>query len=354
MNDRLIAGAGDKLALLRHFTQQDFETGFSFFDPDGRYARDILDSIPPKYTEDVCYLDPSDEVNVATFNVLENVKDKARLVEDLVVFFDLMFPAGDTTLTRLYSNTALKAILTILLDNTDVSLSSVLEFLSDENFRQTCLDHCTNAHALKMWERTAGWDKSFRNSAFALIEAKLDNLLLSPVLSRTLDKGNGFYPTKTKILIADLSRARIGDFASKLLGTLLISRATTPVYINDFGFFASDQLASLFSQGGYTVVLDFLSELPTRKVEQTLLSFPEKYVYRTTPQDAEKLQPYISGVENPNILLNLSPKEFRPEVKLDPPLATGRFKVVRKRSIASHTRPATLPPEEPKREEGGW
>src|SRR4030095_3633687 len=97
---------------------------------------------------------------------------------------------------------------------------------------------------------------------FVQIETKLGTLLLSPVMHDTLQKKCTHFFEHNEILIADLSRKKIGDQAAKLLGTLLISRAKTPVYINDFEFFASDYLASLFSQGGYTVAVQFLSTLP--------------------------------------------------------------------------------------------
>lgn len=352
----LLAGASDKLALQLHLIQKHYRDSLIVVDPIGNVAEAVANSIPKELTERVHYFDPSDTKHIASFNVFENPPDPAKLVQDLCAFFDALYPAGGSTLTRFYGTSVLKNVLTILSDNTNISFLSILQFLSDTDFQARCIKKCTNTIALSNWARISAWDKTQKKNAFGFVETMVGDLLLSPVMHRTLqDPHSTFYLTKTPILIADLSK--IGDTDKRLLGTLLISRATTPVYINDFAFFASDYLASLFSQGGYTVALQFLSDVP-KNVQQTLLGFPEKYVYRTTLEDAEKLQVYIRGVENPAILVDLSPEEFRPVLRLDLPLARRRLRAVRKRSIAFHTRPALASsPEAPtlrRKRKGSW
>lgn len=344
--NRLLIGHGDKLPLLRHFAQRDFPAGLTVIDPTGTLAEAIADTIPPEHTEHVLYLDPSDAKHIASFSVFEGVpeSDRPKLVQDLCAFFDALFPAGTQTLTRQYGNYVLANVLTILLDTRDASFLSVLEFLSDSSYRQQCIEHCRNPIAVRNWRAIEQWDKAQAKQAFANVETKVGTLLLSPVLSRTLQDKPTFSLTKTPILIADLSRKRLGDSAARLLGTLLISRAQTPVYIHDFGFFASDYLASLFSYGGYTVTLGSLSDVP-RGVSHTILGFEEKYAFSLTPEDAKTVQPYINGVQNPTMLIDQG-DDFLPRLALDPPLASRRMRATRKRSDARHTR-AQRPPAAP-------
>jgi len=343
MNNRLLIGASDKLALFLHFIQHDYQNGVTVIDTDGRLAELVTDSLPMEYTEHLQYFDPSDAKHVASFNVFEGIpqSDRPKLVQDLCAFFDALFPAGSETLTKQNSAFVLANVLTVLLDSPDVSFLSTLEFLSDINFRKACLKRCTNRIAIRNWDSIEEWEKTLRQTAFAQIETKLGTLLLSPTILRTLqDPKSTFYIGKTKIFVADLSRSQLGDAAAKMLSTLLVSRATAPVYIYDFGFLASDYLASLFSKGGYTVALQNLASVQ-KGVQQTLLGFPEKYVYRVTPEDAERLQIYVSGVENPSILVDLSPEDFLPKVELVPPQASGRFRPNLRRSRARHSRPLT-------------
>lgn len=332
----LLTGAADKLALLQHLIQHDFPSGVTVIDPTGTLAETIADSVPPEFAERVFYFDPSETSYIASFNVFENVLDGPKLVQDLCAFFDALFPAGPETLTRQTSNFVLANILTILLDSPQITFLSILEFLKDIPLRETYLKRCKNKIALRNWEAIEGWDKGQRNAAFSHVQIKIGTLLLSPTLYRTLQEPSTYYLTKTPIFIANLSRAKLGDGVSKLLGTLLISRAKTPVYINDFAFFASDYLGSLFSQGGYTVAIQSLSQL-SKPIQQTVLAFEKKYVFKSTMEDAERLTPYIDAVDNPQKLVDLSPEEFLPKAQLEPSLS-GRFKAVRKRSRACHTR----------------
>ena len=342
--NRLLIGAGDPLPLLRHLIQRDLPAGVTVIDPDGWLAEAIADSVPEELTEQTHYFDPSDAKHIASFNVLEGVlePDRPKLVQDLCAFFDALFPAGAQTLTRQYGTYVLANVLTILLDSNGVSFLSVLEFLRDKTFRQQCLERSQNPIALRNWAAIEEWDSTLRKQAFANVETKVGTLLLSPVMRRTLQDRPTFHLRKTPIFIANLSRQKLGDSAARLLGTLLISRAATPLYINDFGFFASDHLTSLFSSGGYTVTLRSLSEL-SKTTSQAVLRFEDKYAFSLTPDDAETLQPYISGVLNPDVLVDMAPNEFRPDIDLDAPAASGRLKAVRRRSNARHARPAKPP-----------
>lgn len=335
MNNRAIFGTGNKTALLLHFIQQDFPTGVTIIDPRGDLARAVLDIIPTEYTERSFYFDPAN--HPASFNVFENVKDISKLVQDLGAFFDAQFPAGAETLTRSNATFVLANVLTVIADSPRATFMSVLEFLSDTAFREACLSHCTNDMALRNWSAIEEWDQAQRKNAFAQIEAKLGTLLLTPVMHDTLQRKCTHFFEHNEILIADLSRSKIGDHASKLLGTLLISRAKTPVYINGFDFYASDYIASLLSQSGYTVAVPFLSTLPPN-VAQVLLGFEEKYAFRTTPDDAEPLK-FDLGVQNIRAITDQMPGEFLPPLDLEAPKITGRSAAVLRRSVACYTRP---------------
>lgn len=337
MRNRLLAGGNndDRLALFLHFIQQDFPLGLTVIDPHGALARAAVDIVPKEY-EHVFYFDPGDHRHVASVNFFEDVEDKAKFVQDVCAFFDAMFAAGAETLTRLNSNFVLATVLTLITDTQGITLSSVLKFLTDTDFRRSCLSRSNNPMAHKNWAAIEEWDAQLRKQAFAQIQVKLGTLLLSPLMYRTLEWACTHFFENNDILIADLSRSKMGDDASRLLGTLLISRAKTPVYVNDFGFFASDYLASLFSSHGYTVAVQFLSTLPPN-VEKELLGFDDIFVFRTIPEEADKLK-YHVGLMERRPLVELSPGEFMPRLDIEEPRTTGRTKAVLKRSRACHTR----------------
>lgn len=331
MNNKAIFGDYTP-PLFQHFAQRDFPQ-LVVVDPVGNIADAIADIVPKELTEQTYYFTPD---TLASFNVFEDVKDKYKLVQGLCAFFDAMFPAGDNTLTRRNGNYVLANALTILLDTPNVSFIRVLDFITDTTFRADCIKRCRNHIAVLNWEGIEEWDKQLRQNAFAEVQTKLGTLLLSPVVYEVLQEKCSHFFEHNSILIFNLSRARLGDTVSKLLGTLFITQAKRPVYINGFDFYASDYIASLFSQGGYTVALNHLSTLPPN-VAQTVLGFDEKYVFRTTPEDAEKLVFGTKHTEAKN-LVQMAEGQFEPAFKLDPPATTGRRKAVLNRSRACHTR----------------
>lgn len=333
MKNTLVIGSSDKTELLLHLIQNDFPRGVTVIDPDGRLAKAVADIVPVSLTERTFYFSSD---TVGSFNVFENVQDKHKLVQDLCAFFDAMFPAGQDTLTKANSTFVLANALTILLDAPNVSFIHVLDFMSDVKFRADCLGRCTNPVAVRNWEAIEGWDKQQRSNGFAQVQSKLGTLLLSPVVRQVVQEKCSHFFEHNTVLIFNLSRATFGDTVSRLLGTLFITQATTPTYINGFGFFSSSYLATLFSRGGYTVALQFLDELePT--LQQAVLAFDDKFVFRTTPEDANRLK-FGLGIQNIAQLVDLKDGDFRPALDLEVPAVTGRFRRVLKRSIACHTR----------------
>lgn len=295
MKNRLLIGFSDKLPQFLDFIER--EQSAVIIDLDGSLSRAL------KHFPNSFYFDPSDHINVASFNVFQNVKqkDKAKLVEDMVAVLNSLSEGGENTLSRLYASTILPVVLTILLDTHDTSFKSVLEFLSDTSVQAKYLKRCKSENATLLWETIQTWEPADRKRAYTFIQSQLSPILLSPILSRTLLGEPTFKLGEHKFFVADLSRSKIGDQAARFLGTLVVARAKPPVYIHGFEFIATDYLASLFSHGGYTLSVPFLSTLPPN-VAEIVLGFPEKYIYRTTLEEAEQLKYFAGTLEARNIV----------------------------------------------------
>jgi transglutaminase-like putative cysteine protease len=96
----------------------------------------------------------------------------------------------------------------------------------------------------------------------------------------------------------------------------------------------------LLPQDRFTLACQFLDELP-HKIRQAVLSIPDKTVFKTSREDAERLAFYV-GVMNPSILTDLDPSEARTRyevIRPTSPPVTPRLEALRKRSRACYTRP---------------
>jgi hypothetical protein len=185
---------------------------------------------------------------------------------------------------------------------------------------------------LENWETIAQWEEK----QLLPLLAKIGTLLSAPSTRNILCQPSKFKPN---IVIANLSRAKLGDFNAKLFGYLLATQAVGPLYIHDLGFFASDHLTPLFPQNRTTVTLRFLNEL-TPKLRQEVMAIECMGVYRTSPHDAKELA-FNMGVLNHRKLtedgLTLQGITIPPAPKLE-----NSLEAVVLRSRAKNTRPREL------------
>ncbi len=142
--------------------------------------------------------------------------------------------------------------------------------------------------------------------------ATVDDMLLSPVLKSVLCGPPNFtFPTGGKWsapVIARLDRAELGDFDAFILGALLIGQYKGQVILSDSAFYLRDFHVALIRQERLTVVVNYLTEL-SPKLQQAVLGIKDKTIYRTTPEDAERLIVYTKHT-NPGTLTNQTGNDY--------------------------------------------
>lgn len=334
--NRVVIGSPDKSALLLAMMQEGFDTGFTLIDPTGKLAEAAADRAPVEHT---FYLDPSDVGHPPGLNVLDGVPedDRHKVAEDICAFFEVMSRGSWGP----RSNHILLNCLRLLLDTPGSTFLGIPKLLTDSAYRTKCIGHCLDPVVLNFWTKEfEEWDDRFRKEAIAPLQNKLGALLTSPPIRNILGQQHSTFSLEGRhIVIANLDRAKVGDQTAFLLGSLLISRSKGPVYINDFGFFASDHLASMLPQERFTLAFQYLEELPA-KLRQAVLAIEDKTVFKTTREDAERLAFYM-GVSNPNVLTDLDPQEARLRdgvIQTSVPPGFKRLRAVKRRSRACFTR----------------
>lgn len=267
------SGSGKSTLLEYHALNN--PSGWIFLDPHGDTADKLADTIPCIYWE------TSDTEHVIGFNVLENVREPERHLVAAQVVGSFKAIWGESWGPRL--EWILYNALRLLLDNNG-SLLAIPSVLTDDPFRKGCLKRSTLPD---FWRNEFDeWDDRYRSDAIAPVLNKVGQFVANPVLAqilrhntlnlrRVMDKGQR--------LVVNLSKGKLGEEPSHLLGALLVSaisqaahdRATVPqnqrvpftLYIDEFQNFATDSFASLLSEArkyGVFCVLShqFLGQLP--------------------------------------------------------------------------------------------
>jgi hypothetical protein len=176
----------------------------------------------------------------------------------------------------------------------------------------------TDPETLRFWrEEFPSYTKAFRSEAFAPILNKVGQFTASPQLRLILGQvaprlDLEFTMNKQRILIANLAKGSIGEQASNLLGSLLVShlqliamgraslapRERVPffVHVDEFQTFSSDAFASLLSEARkfathFALANQYTDQLPHLVRAAVIGNAGSLVVFRVGSRDAELLAP---------------------------------------------------------------
>lgn len=262
-------GSG-KTTLLRNLIIQHINLGHGvgLIDPHGDLAEDLLDQIPRHRTDHVVYFNPSDLEHPIAFNLLANVpKDERHLVASGIVgaFKSIWRDSWGPRLEFILYNS-----IAALLDCQNVTLLGVNRMLIDDGYRSWVLRQVKDPFIRSFWaEEYASYDQRFRREAIAPIQNKLGQFLLNPVVRNILGQVKckvsiPFVMDNGRILIANLSKGKLGHDKANLLGSLLttqfqlgaMARASQPeserrdfhLFIDEFQNFSTDAFTSILAE----------------------------------------------------------------------------------------------------------
>lgn len=262
-----------KSTILENMAIQDVQNGegLAFMDPHGGSADKIIDFIPEDRIADVVYFAPFDTEFPVAFNVLEDVGvDKRHLVASGLMssFKKIWVDAWSARMEYILNN-----ILLALLEYPDATLLGVNRMLSDKDYRKKVVENITDPAVKSFWvDEFAKYSDKYMQEAGAAIQNKIGQFTTNPLIRNIVGQPRSSFDIRQimdvgKILIVNLSKGRIGEQNSNLLGGMLItkiylsamSRAdATPqvlqalpnfyLYVDEFQSFASDSFADILSE----------------------------------------------------------------------------------------------------------
>lgn len=262
--------------------------GIAVIDPHGDLTDVILDSVPEKRITEVIYFDAGDREHPISFNPLANIHPKNRhlVVSGLISVFKKIW--SDFWGPRLEH--ILRHSLFTLLEYPGSTLLDLPPLLTVKPFRERVLLHVKDETIRAFWfnefDKYSAWLKS---EAVAPILNKVSQFLTSPLLRGIIgQKESSFKVRKAmdegKILIVNLSKGKIGEDASSLLGSMIstviylaaLSRADKPeserkffyFYVDEFHNFLTLSFANMLSESrkyGLSLVLahQYVNQLST-------------------------------------------------------------------------------------------
>lgn len=328
------SGVG-KSTLLENMAIQDVVNGegLAVLDPHGSFAEKILENIPESRIKDVVYFAPFDTEHPISFNVLEDVgHDRRHLVVSglMSTFKKIWVDAWSARMEYILTNTLLA-----LLEYPGATLLAVNRMLSDKDFRKKVVDNITDSSVKAFWvEEFAKYTERMAAEAVPAIQNKIGQFTANPLVRNIIGQSKSTFDIRKimdeqKILVINLSKGRIGDTNTSLLGSMIItkiylaamSRAEVSAsrmgglpnfyfYVDEFQSFANETFADILSEARkYKLALiiahQYIAQMEEKVRDAVLGNVGTSISFRVGPLDAELLEKVFSPQFTQTDLVNL-------------------------------------------------
>ncbi len=321
-----------KTNLLEHMVVQDIQNGHgvAYVDPHGDTAEKIIKAIPPSRINDVIYFNPSDQDFPIAFNVMEKVNPEYKhlVTSGLIGVFKKIW--ADSWGPRL--EYILRNAILALLEYPGSTLLGVTRILVDKKYREKVVEKITDPVVRSFWiDEFSKWNERVLQEVISPIQNKVGQFLSSSLIRNIVGQTKSSFDIREimdnrKILILNLSKGRIGEDNSALLGAMMITkiqlaamaRVDIPeetrkdfyLYVDEFQNFATESFANILSEARkYRLNLVLANQYITQLQEEvrdaifgnagTLITF------RVGAVDAEFMEKEYEPVFMMNDLVNL-------------------------------------------------
>ena len=335
-----------KSTLLENMIYSDILSGrgVGLIDPHGDLADTILAHIPKSRTNDIVLFDPSDKEFPIGFNMLDNPDPELRSIvaSGLVSIFKKMFAESwGPRLEYILRNT----ILTLLFIP-DTTLISIPLILTHESYRKKIVAKLPDPILVQFWEREfAAMSPSMMSEAVNPILNKVGQFLSSPLLRNILGQTKNPFTLRwimdnSKIFIVNLSKGRIGEDASALLGAMMVTkfqieamtRADIPekdrrdfgLYVDEFQNFATDSFATILSEArkyklSLTMANQYIAQMPETVQDAVFGNVGTLVSFQVGHHDAVTLSEVYGGEDiiTPHDLTNLRKYDIYTKLLID-------------------------------------
>jgi CxxC-x17-CxxC domain-containing protein len=333
-----------KSTVLENMVIQDIynNRGFALVDPHGDLVEKVLKFIPSNRINDVIYFNPSDIDFPIAFNVLEKVDPQYRhlVASGLVgVFKKIWAESWGPRLEYLLRNAILA-----LLDYQDATLLGIPRILVDTTFRKKVIAKIEDPVVKAFWvDEFSKYNQQFLTEAISPIQNKVGQFLSSSLIRNIVGQVHSTIDLRQvmdggKILLLNLSKGRIGEDNSALLGAMMItklqlaamSRVDIPeetrrdfyLYVDEFQNFATESFANILSEArkyrlNLIIAHQYIEQLGEVVKPAVFGNVGTMIVFRIGANDAEELLKEFEPYYTEEHLVNLPKYNFYIKLMID-------------------------------------
>lgn len=339
-----------KTTLMVNMVIQDIKNGDGccYIDPHGSDIEDILANVPPERYDDVIYFDPGNMTRPMGLNMMEYnpeyPEQKTFVVNEIFQIFEKLFGDVPESLGPMFQQYFRNGAMLVLegMPPGTATMADIPRVLANAQFRRECKKNSKNPIVNQFWEEIAekaGGEASLEN-VVPYITSKTDIFLGNDLMRNIVAQPKSAFNFRQimdekKIMLINLSKGRIGDLNSELLGLIFVgkflqaalSRVDAPadqrppfyLYIDEFQNFTTPSIATILSEArkyqlSLNIAHQFIKQLDEKIRDAVFGNVGTKCVFRVGIEDAEFLekqfqpeftQKDIVGLDNYNAYLAL-------------------------------------------------
>ena len=325
-----------KTVLLHNLAVQDIMNGegICVVDPHGEFVESLVEKIPEERLKDVIYFNPADTDFHLGFNVLElpDPKYKHLVASGLMAIFTKIWANVWSARMEYIMNNAILA----LLETPGTTLLGITRILVDKDYRQSIVNNVKDPVVKAFWiNEYESWRDQFRNEAIAPIQNKVGQFLSTSLIRNVVGQSKSTIDifdimNNKKIFLVNVSKGRIGEDNSALLGAMIITkiqlsameRVRIPeeerqdfyLYVDEFQNFATDSFAGILSESrkyrlNLTLAHQYIGQLVTNvstEVRDAVFgNVGTMLIFRIGAADAEFLENEFAPEFAPEDIVNL-------------------------------------------------
>lgn len=317
-----------KTTLFSNAIEQDMLAGRGccFIDPNGDAIEDLLGKIPSNRMGDVILFDPGDTEYPSGLNLMEfqNPEQRDFLIQETIQIFYKLFDPGQTGIVGpQWEHWFRNAALTIMAQPGGGTLIDVPRIFTDDGYRTKLVSYVTDPLVKSFWDqqlaKTADFHKSEMYNYFI---SKFGRFMTNDLMRNIIGQKKSAFDMRRvmdegKILLINLSKGKIGEINSSLLGMIIVSkiqmaafsRADIPeedrrdfyLYVDEFQNFTTDSFATILSEArkyrlNLNVANQYIAQL-TENIRDAVIGNAGTMVsYRIGAADAEFMEKEFPGV----------------------------------------------------------
>ncbi|HEY4484264.1 MAG: hypothetical protein A3I24_01965 [Candidatus Harrisonbacteria bacterium RIFCSPLOWO2_02_FULL_41_13b] len=334
-----------KTEILKNMVIQDIQAGrgVAFIDPHGDTAEDLPNFVPKERINDVVIFDPSDLDFPIAFNVMDQVDARYRhlVASGLLGVFKKVFGVEvfSARMEYILNNTILA-----LLEFPGATILGINRMLAEKQFREAVVEKITDPLVKAFWtQEFAKYTDRLASEATASVQNKVGQFTSSSLIRNILGQVHSTLDVRKvmdekKILIMNLSRGKIGEDVSRLLGAMMItkiqlaamSRADIPekerasfyLYVDEFQHFATESFANILSEArkfalNLVIAHQYIAQMEEEVQKAVFGNVGTIVTFRVGAEDAEVLEKEFAPEFTANDLVNLAKWQIYLKLMID-------------------------------------